>query len=241
MNRVAQGGGSVTEPAPGYYVLHITSDGSAYTNAQLDDYHHLPRGAYPWRAPVTLTLSARVSGDVRGTWGFGWWNAPYSPLTGQRVTWPATAWFFGSGSGDLRWAPQSAATGFKAATLETRRRRSWLAAVLVGLWWPLLQWPRCAAGLWPFLARQAQLSECMLPTDDLWHQYALEWQHDALVWSVDGVVVHTCAHAPAQPMGLCIWIDNQALTATPSRWPRWGLVAGTATLEVRDIRCKDEG
>ena len=235
MNRVTQGAAIITEPAPGHYVLCIDSDGSTYTNAQLDDYHHLPRTAYPWRPPLLLSLDARFSGDLRGTWGFGLWNAPYSPLTGQRPTLPAAAWFFGNGSGDLRWHPESTATGFKAAQLDARGWQSWLFFLCAWLWWPLLQLPRVRAYLWPWLARQVYLSERMLPYDAAWHSYALEWTEGGVVWSVDGVVVHRSDAAPAGPLGLCIWVDNQWLVATPQRWPAWGLRAGGAVLEVRGV------
>jgi hypothetical protein len=46
---------------------------------------------------------------------------------------------------------------------------------------------------------------------------------------------HQTASAPCQPMGLCIWIDNQWLAVGPrGRWG-WGLCAATAVLEVRDV------
>ncbi len=46
---------------------------------------------------------------------------------------------------------------------------------------------------------------------------------------------HQTPFAPCQPMGLCIWIDNQWLAVGPrGRWS-WGLCADTAVFEVRDV------
>lgn len=239
MNQVVQGAATLSEPTPGSYVLTVASDGSHYSNAQLDDYHHLARNAYPWQPPLRLTLQARCSGDLRGTWGFGFWNAPYSPLTGQRPTWPATAWFFGNGSGDLRWHPASAATGFKAAQADARGWRSWLLMACSVIWWPLLLQPRTVRRVWPWLAHQVRLHEQMLACDDQWHVYAIEWTTNGVTWSVDGKVVAQTTTAPRGPLGLCIWIDNQWLVATPQRLPAWGLVATTAMLEVKEIKVKD--
>ncbi len=235
MHHVCQGQARIEMVAPGHYRLGIDSDGTGYSNAQLDDYHHLLRRDYPWQAPVRLSLWARVPVAARGTYGFGFWNAPYSPLASAWPARPASAWFFGNGRGDLAWGVTSAATGFKAATLETR---TW-QALLIGMWAPLLlllmKIPALYASIWPRLTPRLRLAEQMLVPDGAWHQYEIDWQPDSVTWRIDGQVVHQTASAPCQPMGLCIWIDNQWLAVGPrGRWG-WGLCADTAVLEVRDV------
>ncbi len=236
MHHVCQGQASIATVAPGHYRLCITSDGTSYSNAQLDDYHHLPRRDYPWQAPVRVALWAKVPVDALGTYGFGLWNAPYSPLASPWPARPASAWFFGNGRGDLAWTDRSAPTGFKAASLETR---TW-QALLIGMGAPLLlllmKIPALYAWLWPRLTPRLRLAEQMLVRDGAWHHYEIDWQPDSVTWCIDGQVVHQTPFAPCQPMGLCIWIDNQWLAAGPrGRWG-WGLHSDTSILEVKEIR-----
>jgi hypothetical protein len=50
-----------------------------YRLAQLDDYMDAPRAAFRWAPPLRLHMRARVSnGSIPGTWGFGFWNDPFS-------------------------------------------------------------------------------------------------------------------------------------------------------------------
>lgn len=235
MHHVCQGDAHIDEVAPGHYRLAIHSDGTRYCNAQLDDYHHLPRHEYPWQAPLRLSLWAKVPVSAPGTYGFGFWNAPYSPLTNQRPSLPATAWFFGSGAGDMAWTPTSTATGFKAATLDTRRWQARLMAPWAPLLMLLMRLPRVYAWLWPRLMPYLGLAEQMLTSDGEWHHYALEWQAQQVRWYVDDVCVAHAPWAPQGRLGLCIWIDNQWLAATPQAALGWGLVSADTTLEVRDM------
>ncbi len=235
MKRVCQGNASIREIAAGHFVLTIDSDGSGYVNAQLDDYHLLPRDAYPWRAPQRMTLQARISGDCHGTYGFGLWNAPYSPLASRWPALPATAWFFGSGNGDLRWGIESAATGFKAATLAVRRLHALLLVPFAPLLMVLMRISYVYHKIWPVLMHLLGVSERMLPQDEAWHHYEIEWGIDFIIWRIDGVVAHRASCSPRGPLGLCIWVDNQWLVAGPLRWFGWGLVRSATTLEVKDF------
>jgi hypothetical protein len=235
VNQVSQGAASVTEIAPGHWVLSIAADGSGYANAQLDDYHLLPRADYPWRAPLRMSVQARISGDCHGTYGFGLWNASYSPLANARPTVPATAWFFGNGSGDVGWGMGSNPTGFKAATLETRRWHVLLLAPLAPILYALLFIPRLYEHLWPWLCQCVRLHERMLSHDTAWHTYMLEWRSDGVIWSVDGVEVSRTPYAPNGRLGMCIWVDNQWLVAGPRRGFGWGVLQSTTTLEVKDL------
>lgn len=236
MNQVCQGTATIVERAPGHYVLSIDADGTTYCNAQLDDYHHLPRRSYPWRAPIRLSLDARLTGDARGTWGFGFWNAPYSPLASRWPAFPATVWFFGNASGNLAWDIDSAPTGFKAATLDTRRMHARLLAPFAPLLLLLMRSAAIYRIVWPRLTRWLGLSERMLPQDSAWHHYELLWQPDRTIWLVDGIVVHQTSCSPHAPLGLCIWVDNQWLNAGPQSGFGWGVVPSQTTLEIRELK-----
>lgn len=236
MNRVAQGSASVSEIAPGHWRLQVTGTATHYSNAQLDDYHHLPRKEYPWHPPVRLSLWAKVPIAHRGTWGFGWWNAPYSPLTSAMPARPASAWFFGNGKGNTAWTPQSQPTGFKAATLETRTWQSLIIAPFTPLILLVNRMPRIYRWLWQRLMPRLHLAETMIVMPDAhWHHYQIDWRVDSVTWSIDDVVVAHAPVAPCKSLGLCIWIDNQWLTATPDGQFGWGLVESAATLEIRDV------
>lgn len=235
MNQVCQGIATVQEIAPGHWQLSIEADGTAYTNAQLDDYHLLPRSRYPWRPPLRLTLQARITGDCRGTYGFGFWNAPYSPLASKLLALPATAWFFGNGAGDLAWGMQSAPTGFKAATLDTRRWAVLMLAPFALLFALLLRIPIVYTWLWPWLCERFRLHEGMTSLDDGWHEYVIEWQEHDVRWLIDGNLVCRAPFAPDGSLGLCIWIDNQWLIAGPRRGFAWGVLPSRTMLEVKDI------
>jgi hypothetical protein len=236
MNQVCQGAATIVERAPGHYVLSIDAAGSTYCNAQLDDYHHLARASYPWQAPLRLSLDARLTGDAKGTWGFGFWNAPYSPLANRWPALPATAWFFGNGSGDVGWGVDSTPTGFKAATLETRRWQVLLMVLIAPILYAFLHVPILYPRLWPYLSKLLRLHEQMLPIDAEWHAYVLEWQRDEVIWFVDGVEVCRTPFAPTGRLGLCIWVDNQWLVAGPRRGFGWGLVPSQTTLEIRELK-----
>jgi hypothetical protein len=72
-----------------------------YRLAQLDDYTQLNREDFAWKSPVRLEIQARVSAnDLPGTWGFGFWNDPFSTSLGlggaarRLPALPNCAWFF---------------------------------------------------------------------------------------------------------------------------------------------------
>jgi len=236
MNCVAQGSANVSQIAPGHWRLQVNGTAQQYCNAQLDDYHHLPRRAFPWHPPVRLSLWAKLPVGHQGTWGFGWWNAPYSPLTSAMPARPASAWFFSNGKGNMAWTPQSHPTGFKAATLETRTWQSLMIAPFTPLILLANRQPRLYRWLWSRLIPHLGLTESMVAIhDDDWHHYVIDWHVDSVTWTLDGTPIAHSPYAPRGPLGLCIWIDNQWLTATPDGQFDWGLVDTTGTLEIRDV------
>lgn len=240
MNRVAQGNADISEIAPGHWRLQVGGTAQQYCNAQLDDYHHLQRQAFPWRPPVRLSLWAKGPAAHLGTWGFGWWNAPYSPLTSAMPARPASVWFFGSGKGNMAWTPDSRAIGFKAAMLETRTWQSLLIAPFAPLIMLANRSSRISRWLWPRLMPHLRLRETMIAIpDDSWHRYQIDWLTDSVIWAVDDTIIDHTQSAPHGPLGVCIWIDNQWLTATPDGQFGWGLSDARGTLEIRDITITD--
>jgi len=240
MNRVAQGNADVSEITPGHWRLQVDGTATQYCNAQLDDYHHLQRQAFPWAPPVSLSLWAKGPAAHQGTWGFGWWNAPYSPLTSALPARPASVWFFGNGHGNMAWSPDSCATGFKAAMLETRTWQSLIIAPFAPLIMLANHQPRIYRWLWSRLMPHLRLHETMIATpDDTWHRYQIDWRADSVTWSIDDVIITHTSCAPHGPLGICIWIDNQWLTATPDGRFGWGLSDAHGTLEIRDITITD--
>jgi hypothetical protein len=87
-----------------HYRLSIPSGfADSYRLAQLDDYTKIPRGRFPHRTPLSLSLLARSSSDsIAGTWGFGLWNDPFGLSLGfggnpfRLPALPNAAWFFGA-------------------------------------------------------------------------------------------------------------------------------------------------
>jgi len=81
--------------------------------------------------------------------------------------------------------------------------------------------PAIRRRLWPVGQRAIGVSEALVEaamTD--WHSYALEWGLRRAVFSVDERVILDCATPPRGPLGLVMWIDNQAMVAKP--WGRFG-------------------
>jgi hypothetical protein len=102
---------------------------AGYADAQVDDYG-LPsvkrRRDYLWQPGVRLSVKARFSheaGALRGTAGFGFWNAPFGDPT---VRWPAlpqAVWFFyASAPSDLPLALSGPGQGWFAATIDAGQR-----------------------------------------------------------------------------------------------------------------------
>src|SRR5260221_416103 len=99
-----------------------------YANAQIDDYTHLARSAFPWRPPLRCHVRARAShaaanaashmtndtAPLRGTAGFGFWNYPFS-VRGRVLTLPEAVWFFYAGPpSNMALVPGSPGWGWKA-------------------------------------------------------------------------------------------------------------------------------
>jgi hypothetical protein len=188
----------------------------SYRLAQLDDYARLPRPDFYHRPNLTLSLRARVSNaQIPGTWGFGFWNDPFSLSLGlgggtrRFPVLPNAAWFFfASPQNYLSFRDDLPANGFLAQTFRSAKIPAPLLA-LGTLGFPLLLWPRLATRLRPIFRRIIKEDSFSLAVDvTQWHNYSLEWDREQVIFKVADQTFQTRI-TPKGPLGLVIWIDNQ--------------------------------
>ena len=89
LKQIEINGGRVTGDAP--WRLEIPANRSGYTDAQIDDYHGLKRRNYIWQPGTHLSVRARLSpgaNKLKGTAGFGFWNAPFHNPSRQASSQP---------------------------------------------------------------------------------------------------------------------------------------------------------
>lgn len=219
--------GSGTLEATGSTLLFINNTTSArrYTNAQIDDYQGLPRGRFPWRPPLTMSVRARFSheaGELSGTAGFGFWNDPFM-MTGRRLpTLPRVIWFFyASPPSNMKLHLNTPGHGWKAAILDAKRLPLLLLGTAAPLAVPLMNARPLYRRLWPVAQRAMGVSEAMVEVCMTeWHTYAIEWGTKRSSFSVDGQAVLEADCSPFGPLGFVMWLDNQYAVVTP--WGRFG-------------------
>jgi len=233
-------GGRVDQGDTYQLVLPEISEG--YTDAQLDDYGGLRRKNYLWRQGTRMELRARFShttGELVGTAGFGFWNAPFGD---PNVGWPAlpkAAWYFyASNESNLPLTLRGAGRGWFASTLDSTRAEALVLAPLAPFIILLNNISRVRSLLWPFVRNRLEISFQEVPVEiDEWHSYRLCWMDDRCEFWVDGESTHRTTFSPGGPMGFVCWIDNQYLVATPSGRFSWGSipVAKKQWLEISDL------
>jgi hypothetical protein len=212
-----QGGGRVQYSRNNGWQLEIPAGiENSYRLAQLDDYGGLPRQAFPWSPPVRLTLTARISArNLPGTWGFGFWNDPFSTflVQGGRIrfpTLPNAAWFFfASEPNYLSLRDNLPAKGQMAAVFRSAKRPPF--KLLLGS--PLFSMifiPSFARWLRRWLSRYIQQDAVAFDLDPRdWHAYQLEWGFERMVFKIDDRILLETKLTPSAPLGLVIWVDNQ--------------------------------
>jgi hypothetical protein len=214
-----------------------------YTNAQIDDYHDLPRRRFLWHPPLKLTVRSRFShsaevssAGIKGTAGFGFWNDPFL-MTGARVpALPRAIWFFySSPPSDMKLDLHTPGHGWKAATIDSTRSNALMLAPLFPLAVPLMNLQSIYRGLWPTIQRALRIKEAVVDKEmNEWHTYVIEWGTEQSIFTIDGSTVLEKAPSPRGPLGFVMWLDNQYLVATP--WGRfgWGLlhISGRQWMEV---------
>lgn len=213
-----------------------------YTNAQLDDYAGLARGAMRNRPPLRLNVRARFSHGadaLTGTAGFGFWNDPFLMTELRMPALPQALWFFfASPPSDMALTLETPGWGWKAQAMDALH---WRGAAALGLALPAIPALRVAGWrrrLWPWFARQLRIAEAALSTPMTeWHDYGLEWEKDVAVFRVDGSEVLR-GPSPRGPLGLVVWIDNQYLIARPTGQVGYGLLPKVQAqwMEIGELR-----
>lgn len=237
-----QGGGQVERQNGEVRLWRPTA--THYANAQIHDYGET---VLPYEAPVTLRLEAAFSHslfELKGTAGFGFWNAPFAP--GQaRVRFPKAAWFFfGSPPLDLPLALGVPGSGFKAATIDATHAPFFALLPTTPLAVFMMRVPWLYRTLWPIGQRAIKVSEKMIDFDVTQrHRYELLWEPTRVVFKIDGAIWHNSPHSPTGRMGFVAWIDNQYAIATPQGHFGWGIVpdAPEQSLQLWNLTLNDIG
>ena len=219
-------------------------DNREYRLAQLDDHAGLSRANFIWRAPLTLSLRARVSSPrISGTWGFGLWNDPFGLACGptsnlvRLPTLPQAVWFFSASSRSyLSLRDDRPANGFLAQVFRSPKGGPWLISAL-------LAFPFAAKSVRHRLSRRIGEDAVGVESNPCtWHRYEIRWQGEATEFLVDKHVLLKSTVSPRAPLGLVIWIDNQYAAFNPRGMLAWGVESYTdeAWLEVEDVRCSPD-
>lgn len=201
---------------------------TGYADAQIDD-RGGPDERFAWRAPTTMALRARFShpaGQLLGTAGFGFWNAPYGDPSRRRPALPRTAWFFyASSPSDLPIAPDSPGRGWFAATFDA----STLSALSLAPLAPAvlaLNWFAAGRWVWPAVRRRLGIYAAPISADmSEWHDYRLEWTATGCRFLVDDHPVLESPCSPRGNLGFVCWLDNQYLILTPGGRFRAGVLS----------------
>ena len=223
--------------------------GDRYRLAQLDDYTTLPRQAFPWKPPLTLELRARASSQtIPGTWGFGFWNDPFSLSLGFRggtrraPALPNAAWFFfASPPNYLSLRDDLPGVGNLAATFRSSHWPTPLLA-LGALAFPLLALPPLVRIFRRIGKRYIlQAAENLHLDASLWHTYHIKWDIDQISFSVDEENVLTTFVAPHPTLGLVVWIDNQYVAMPPSGRLGYGTLPNPdpAWIEISNLNLQE--
>ena len=224
---------------------HAESGG--YTNAQIDDYHGLPRRRFAWNPPLRLTVRVRFSHaaeELRGTAGFGFWNDPLLMTQRRLPTLPRAIWFFyASEPSDMKLDIDTRGNGWKAASIDAMRATALVWAPLAPLLVPLMSFPTLYERIWPRIQRDLQIQEAVIRVDMThWHTYQLHWgtehsQFRVFTEDAESSPPLLTAPSPRGPLGFVMWQDNQYLTVTPWGRIKWGLldVPGNQWMEVDDF------
>ncbi len=240
-NRTLAGTGRLTTADDALRLELPGASASRYSNAQIDDYSGKRANHYPWRPPLRMRVRARAShaaqpsgsdslaGEqrwLRGTAGFGFWNAPFT-LAGGGIRLPDALWFFAASQPSrMALTADGQPFGWKAQVVHARRPGALMAApplALSALWarlsgdaHPAAQWMERLTGATeaPLDATSADLRQ--------WREYEIEWLQSRARFLVDGHEILAVLDPPGGPLGFVAWIDNQYAVATPRGELRFG-------------------
>jgi len=236
----------VEQHEDGTWHLEIPAAGRfGYRLAELDDHGSLRRRNFPWNPPLSLSLQARVSSQgLPGTWGFGWWNDPfsfmmaYNKVVPRLPTLPQAIWFFhASPQNYLSFVDNQPAAGFLVATFSSRK----VPLALMVLTSPILsltllsRTAQLVRRLFRKVVLQASTLIHTIETD--WHTYNLLWEPDRVSFHMDEILLLETDIAPQPPLSLVMWVDNQYAALPPTGRLKFGTLPNPepAWLEIRDI------
>jgi hypothetical protein len=216
-----------------------------YRLAQVDDYAQSKRGEFPWAPPLQFQLDAKISTAANpGTWGFGFWNDPFSLSLGlgggtrRLPALPNAAWFFfSSPENHLSFQDQLPGSGPLAQVFQSPAIPSaGLAPAAFAL--PLLAW-RPAARLARRLARLLIREDAakLQISPEHWNHYHLTWSKTETVFIINGQVVLRTPCSPQPPLGWVAWVDNQFAALPPSGKLRFGSLQtpNPVSLEIKNL------
>ncbi len=213
-----------------------------YSDAQISDYQGLARRDFPWRAPLRLRVRAWASHPVdqlKGTAGFGFWNAPFVPVGTRLPALPRAVWFFfASPPNNMALAKGVPGYGWKAATIDAWRPGFLALAPFAPIGFLLMRVPALVRRLWPIGQRALGVAEAPLPVDiSEPHNYELTWRAKSVTFRVDEETVLVTPYAPRGPLGFVAWNDNQYAIVTPQGRFGYGLIDTTEeqTLALDEI------
>lgn len=207
----------------GWHLSIPAGDERAYRLAQIEQGPFRNRAEFPLTPPTEWTLWARVSHDsLPGTWGFGFWNEPFSVglgLRGMRRALPVlpnAAWYFyASPPSFLSLRDDQPGKGWMGMVFTSPLIPS-LALIpalplLAGLLIPVTR-----RALRRFARRWVRDQAILIPvTPTEWHRYTLRWEHNCVSFEVDGAWVATLPLVPQGKMKALVWIDNQMACFDP--------------------------
>lgn len=241
MRQLEVNGGQVLERPHWRLALPPTSKG--YANAQIDDYgfEGASRGQYPWKPGTTLNLRARFSSEkqLRGTAGFGFWNAPFGDPTIGRLALPQAAWFFfASEPNDLPFPLNGPGRGWFAATIDASGMTAMALIPFAPFVLLLNQLPSLRRRIWPAVRKGLKISYAPISQSmNEWHTYGLAWMPSGCSFQVDEATVLQTPCSPSGPLGFVCWVDNQYLIATKRGRVGWGTIRTRSkqSLEVDNL------
>jgi hypothetical protein len=243
--RLANGGRVLGSQEDGLRLFLPELPSGKYGLAQVDNYANLSRRKFPYQAPLKLRLEARISDlDLPGTWGFGFWNDPFSfgfgggGMARLLPVLPNVAWFFyGSQENHLSLRDDQPGCGFHAKTFKSPRFPSISSLLAIPLT-PLLFWPATARVIRRLAKLVVKETSTALPVSvNDWHVYELTWFPDHMVFLIDQQTVFQTAISPQGRLGLVIWIDNQYFRFDPNGNFGFGFieVSKEQWLQLRDL------
>jgi len=228
--REIHGGRVIKETEEVYRLFLPELNAGTYGLSQLDNYSHLARQKFPYYPPIALQIEAKAGGkDLRGTWGFGLWNDPFSAGfgAGGMSKWlpvlPNAAWFFfASPPNQLSLRSNLPGSGFHLKTFRSALLPSFLSLLAIPAA-PLLFWKVTARIIRRFVKVFIQEAAFSPEIDvDDWHRFQIIWAADKVDFLIDDGETFTTSISPCGRLGLVIWIDNQYFYWNPKGKPGFG-------------------